>query len=177
MIKGLENLDCEGKEKILPWKMHGGLHHSVLVLKGQLQRRWKLSFQEEKTRSNVYMLHWERFMYKRHFFCDINQSLEQCPQGCGRIPITSGFSRFSRVLGNLKTQFCMNSWTWWTSEVTTKCRLFCGSMILSLRRKHLQQCFTGWFSLYLFLVWFQSLSKALKSVQRHVCSSSRLSTK
>lgn len=39
MTKGLENLDCEGKEKIFPWKMHGGLHHSVLVLKGQLQRR------------------------------------------------------------------------------------------------------------------------------------------
>lgn len=39
MIKGLENLVCEGKVKVLPQRRLGGPHHSVPVLKGQRQRR------------------------------------------------------------------------------------------------------------------------------------------
>lgn len=39
MIEGLENLACEGKVKVFPQRRLGGPHHSVLVLKGQLQRR------------------------------------------------------------------------------------------------------------------------------------------
>lgn len=48
----------------------------------------------EKTRSNRYKLHWEKFyldIRKKSFYSKNNCSLELPPQGRGRVPIAGGF--------------------------------------------------------------------------------------
>ncbi|KAK4830082.1 hypothetical protein QYF61_008420 [Mycteria americana] len=97
MIKGLENLPCEERLKELGLfsleKAQRGPRHSIPVLKGWLQRGWRVSLHKEKTRGNRYKWHGERFHLdiRDFFYSENNQSLKQSPQGCGGVPIVTGF--------------------------------------------------------------------------------------
>ncbi|KAK4810867.1 hypothetical protein QYF61_008839 [Mycteria americana] len=112
MIKGLENLPYEERLKELGFfclkkRRLGGTSSQCsstesvvpkigVCLPGQLQRGWRLSTSShmEKTRGNGCKLHRERFhidIRKTFFYSENNHSLEQLPQGYGKVPIAGGF--------------------------------------------------------------------------------------
>ena len=69
-----------------------GPYHSIPVLKGWLQRGWKLSPHKEKTRQQVQVAPKRFHLDIRNFFHSENkQSLEPPHQGCGGVPVAGGF--------------------------------------------------------------------------------------
>lgn len=82
-------------------KTCGGPHCRTLVVKGQPQRGWMLSFPKEPhggdKEQQVQVAPGEVLSryHKDVFYRKNNHSVEQSPQGCGGVPIDGGFSKYS----------------------------------------------------------------------------------
>ncbi|GAB0186318.1 hypothetical protein GRJ2_001097100 [Grus japonensis] len=100
MIKGLETLPYEERLKELGLfslentELRGDLITVFQYLKGNCREDGDSLFTSshmEKTWGNGYKLYQEGFHHKTGNFYNDNSSMEQPPQGFGRVPIVGGF--------------------------------------------------------------------------------------
>lgn len=90
MVKGLENLPCEGKVKVFPQRRLGGTSSQCSSTERTAPKETEATFSGGENKGQ----HVQVAIYVRKkeiFYCDNSQLLEQCPQGCGRLPMGGGF--------------------------------------------------------------------------------------